>query len=359
MACSCLSSSLLPSEYWWFAIKRAAEVSNYLPVKANGTLTTPFELVYGYKPDLRLLFPLFALSYVRRTRDSNTSRNKMQPTALQCILVGKSTTSDGMEFYHPPSKQIITSSDYKLDITKPSGPTFNLQYDGGIFFNLHNNDADVLRPPGIDINTMVYVQGYTPPKPATVIAVPFDESDVYTVQFIQDGRIHQLHSSSLRDYDKTHIPENAKQTYPSWFRDKCAVTVILPSMQAPKQGKLVLQQDMSWHFRPGKSTTATTIPLQNINEAVQNHDIVKGHIPFSKLALQRQTHGLTTVVARHISACNLHILNPPTLINHRKLHPDDKQLWYAAYSEEYDGLQSNPTWITLDQSQFDKIKTYH
>ena len=83
-----------------------------------------------------------------------------------------------MEFYHPPSKQVLTSTDYKLDITKPPGPVFNLKYDGGIFFNLYNNEADVLRSPGIDINTTVYVQGYDPTKPATVIAVPFDELDV-------------------------------------------------------------------------------------------------------------------------------------------------------------------------------------
>lgn len=147
-----------------------------------------------------------------------------------------------MEFYHPPSKQLITSADYKLDVTKPPGPTFNLHYDGGIFFNLHNNDADMLRPPGIDINTMVYVQGYTPPQPATVITVPFDESDVYTVQLTNDGSIHQFNSSSLLDYDNNQIPTNDTTTCPSWFSDECAVTVFLESMTSPKQGCLILQK---------------------------------------------------------------------------------------------------------------------
>jgi hypothetical protein len=40
-----LASALLPTEYWWFAIKRATGVTNYLPVKVHTKLTTPFELV--------------------------------------------------------------------------------------------------------------------------------------------------------------------------------------------------------------------------------------------------------------------------------------------------------------------------
>ena len=59
MARSWMASALLPTEFWWFAIKRAVEVSNYLPIKSNNIITTPFELVYGSKPDLRLLFHYF------------------------------------------------------------------------------------------------------------------------------------------------------------------------------------------------------------------------------------------------------------------------------------------------------------
>jgi len=356
MARSWLSSALLPSEYWWFAIKRAVEVSNYLPVRANDQLTTPFELVYGHKPDLRLLIPLFSLAYVRRLRDSNTMREKMQSTALQCILVGKSTVSDGLEFYHPPSKQVITSSDYKLDLTKPAGQVFNLKYDGGIFFNLQNNDADTLRPPGIDINTTVYVKDYNPPKPATVIAVPFDESDVYTIQFPTDGSIHQFQSSSLLDHDPTQIPENSRSSQPIWIKDKSPVTVFLPSMDKPQQGRLKQQSDSTWHFQPGRTDSHSTIPIDDMDSAITNMQVIKGYIPLSKLALYRQNHGLHTIVGRHVSAANLHSLDPPTLVKHTRLQPNDKKIWDAAYNEEYDGLQKNPTWLTLTQDEFNKIK---
>ena len=36
MGRSWLNSAQLPSNFWWFALRRATEVSNYLPVKANG-----------------------------------------------------------------------------------------------------------------------------------------------------------------------------------------------------------------------------------------------------------------------------------------------------------------------------------
>ena len=133
--------------------------------------------------------------------------------------------------------------DFVLDITKPSGPSFHLKYDGGFFFNLYNNDADVLRPPGIDTNTKVYVTDYDPPKPATGMAIPFDETDVYTIQFPTDGSIHQFPRSSLVDYDATQIPENSPPTPPSWFYNKCPITLFLNTMNRPNQGRLKQQPD--------------------------------------------------------------------------------------------------------------------
>ena len=53
MSRSWLLSNLMPTKFWYHALKRAAEVSNYLPLKVNNKLTTPFEMVYNSKPDLR------------------------------------------------------------------------------------------------------------------------------------------------------------------------------------------------------------------------------------------------------------------------------------------------------------------
>ena len=48
-----------------------------------------------------------------------------------------------------------------------------------MFFNVYDNDDEFLHPPGIDMNSTVFITDYTPPKQAVVLEVPFDESDVY------------------------------------------------------------------------------------------------------------------------------------------------------------------------------------
>eukprot|EP00957_Ditylum_brightwellii_P026209 1982171-Ditylum_brightwellii.AAC.1 len=49
----------------------AAQVLNYMPIQADdGTWTTPFEQVYGIKPDWCNLVPMFSLAYVKRNRDA-------------------------------------------------------------------------------------------------------------------------------------------------------------------------------------------------------------------------------------------------------------------------------------------------
>jgi hypothetical protein len=65
MARNWLASAELPATFWFFAVKRAAEVSNYFPYKLeDGTFITPFELVHKRKPDLRVLFKMFGLAAV-------------------------------------------------------------------------------------------------------------------------------------------------------------------------------------------------------------------------------------------------------------------------------------------------------
>jgi hypothetical protein len=53
MARNWLASAELPSNFWFFAVKRAAEVCNYFPLKLeDGSWTTPLELAHKVKPDL-------------------------------------------------------------------------------------------------------------------------------------------------------------------------------------------------------------------------------------------------------------------------------------------------------------------
>ena len=41
-----------------------------------------------------------------------------------------------------PSKQVLDSADYCMDLTLPAGPVFDLKYNGGLFFDIYHNEAD-------------------------------------------------------------------------------------------------------------------------------------------------------------------------------------------------------------------------
>jgi len=65
MARNWLASTELPSSFWYYAVRHAAEVCNYLPYKLEvGSFTTLFELAHNQKPDLCVLFKPFGLAAV-------------------------------------------------------------------------------------------------------------------------------------------------------------------------------------------------------------------------------------------------------------------------------------------------------
>ena len=75
MARNWLTSALLPSKFWFLAVKRACEIANIMPTKhVDGIITTPHELVYQQKPDFRQLFPLFSTSYIKQTRANEPTK---------------------------------------------------------------------------------------------------------------------------------------------------------------------------------------------------------------------------------------------------------------------------------------------
>jgi hypothetical protein len=53
----------MPRNYWYWALCQAVQVHNYVPCIVEGISTTPHELVYGVKPDLRILFRMFSTGF--------------------------------------------------------------------------------------------------------------------------------------------------------------------------------------------------------------------------------------------------------------------------------------------------------
>ena len=352
MARSWLSSQLLPSEFWWYAIKRATEVSNYIPIKVDNRLTTPHELLYGQKVDLRNIFPIFSVAYPRYITGNSTDIQ-----TCKAILVGRSDKTHTFEFYHPRTKNIITTSKFKLDETLPTGPSFGLPYDGGLFFNRYCETNDHLRPPTFSPETTVFIKSKQNIIQADIISIPKTDDNLYTVQY-PDGSIHEIHEKHISLNNPNLLPHhNDPQllTLPQWLRPGQKCTIFLNHMSKPSQGTLFKTHN-KWQFRPGRKNMNETIDLphleQHIHNLIRTRQIFRGHISFHKIQQSRAEYNLSQAVALHVSAKGLSSKDPPNLIHHASLTPSDQKIWNSAYEEEYLGLKNLPAWITISEKDY-------
>jgi len=357
MARSWMLSSLLPSEFWWFALNRATQVANYIPLKINGKITTPHELAYKQKVDLRNLFPLFCVAY-----PNIKTNHTFNAQSVRAILVGKSTKTNCYEFYQPSTKSIITTPTYRLDESIPAGPAFNLPYDGGMYFNKYCESNAHIRPPAFPPESTVYVKIKDTYTQAEVIAVPNMKSDVYTLQF-QDGSIHQMQEKMLLPYNPNHNSKTHDiriSTTPKWLHHNAKCTLFLHRMPKPQHGTL-LNNDHKWQFRPGNKHNNNPIDLphldHSINQLISTFQIFKGHQKFIKVTQARSSYTLGNYIARHVSARGLTSSDVPTLLQHKNLNTNDKKIWDDAYAEELNGLKDLPAWIAITNAEYQQRKS--
>jgi hypothetical protein len=101
MARSWLASAKLPAKFWFYAVKRAAEVCNYFPYKLkDGTWSTPLELAHKSKPDLRVLFKMFCLAAIQREKNWNSQIGNFEAQSTHMIAVGRCPHSNGLQIYN-------------------------------------------------------------------------------------------------------------------------------------------------------------------------------------------------------------------------------------------------------------------
>eukprot|EP00957_Ditylum_brightwellii_P098509 7504167-Ditylum_brightwellii.AAC.1 len=113
-------------------------------------------MVYGIKPDWQNLVPMFSLTYVKQERDASGFRATVDSQSIKAICVGNDKKSNGLLFYLPSSRSLISSSDYTLDPMVPSGPVFNLYYDGCTGFDLYTSSSEQMRPPAYKTGKDIY-----------------------------------------------------------------------------------------------------------------------------------------------------------------------------------------------------------
>ena len=373
MARNWIKSALLPAKYWYYALRRAIEISNISPTKIHGDITTPFEAVYKQKVDFRQLFPMFSTSYIKQETIQGKHKNKWSSQSLKVICVGTCPDSDGLLFYHPNSKSIISCGDnYRFDTYLPAGPQFNEPFDGRMTINTQSSIENIHTSPSHETNSIVYYKTSDEIyHAATVLNQPFDEDDQpYTIQLRHTGNILEIMGDEIYDHNPndTVPPDTNINPMLPWLQHNSKVTLILPVLgSTPKQGYLQRSDaDNEWYFLPGRTKRHTPIHLSNFQTKAmsmyENKKIFQGWKNTRQVHLARQVRITSNVIshmiaARHVSAKELTDVSAPTsLLAHAKMIPKDKQIWDDSYKEEYEGLQSLNTWEVISEEQYKTLK---
>ena len=192
---------------------------------------------------------MFAVAYVTQPTIS-----KFHSNAIKRICIGRCSKSNGMLFYHPPTKRIFTDGNVvKFDFTLPAGPQFQEKYDGLFTFTSRADLDSILHRP-LPYNNEELVFAIHPNtntlSKAIIIQSPFDPiNDPFTLKF-PDGTLSQHMSESITDNDPTAPLEIPSDPTPNpllpWIQHDAKVTFCHPSL-GPKPKWGYLQHDDSQH----------------------------------------------------------------------------------------------------------------
>ena len=375
MARNWLKSQLLPSNFWFFAVKRAVEIGNILPVQTKeGIIYTPYKRTYNKKVDFRNLFPMFSKAYVKvPSIRQGEHHNKFETQTIKTICVGKCPKSDSLLFYHPPTKTIISDADgHKFDNFSPSGPQFGLKYDGS-FTITRKSSQPIHQQPLHEMNDEIYTKVGGKYQKATVLRIPIDdndEKDMHVVQIKSTGEIREVPSSKIFQHDPTLPPSDKDQPVNhmySWIRHDAKVTLFLSEhWKKPKQG-ILHKENEEWYFMPGRTKSEKPLHLPQFEEKaesmINNRKLFQGWKQSAGIINARRSRCMSNIASaiiaarRHVSAKDLLVMKAPTsLLQHAKMHETDKKIWDQSYFEEYKGLENVDTWEVITEKQYKEIK---
>lgn len=238
MARAFITGMQMPKNFWYWALHQSIQVMSYILCTVSGISTTPHKLVYSVKPDLRILFCLFSTGYFRKAKD-------------------------GMLYYSPHSKEIITSSDYKLDEGRHTPIAFNLPYDGGIFVSLYNHNSSSSFEPYPEGTSLSYSiklnqsDKHTTNMRGTVISIPIPypqsglpasdkEASSYVIRLI-DGSIHRVSPDLMEQFATTPSNTTNKIKFLSWLGNNQKVMYLMDGIYV-KGVMEWSQDDNSWRL---------------------------------------------------------------------------------------------------------------
>ena len=109
-----LTEAKLPYKFWAEAVSTAVFLRNRSPtVSVKGM--TPQESLTGEKPGVKMLRVFGCLAFAHVPKDE---REKLDPKARRCVMLGYSTTSKGYRLYDVQNNKVILSRDVIFDESK-------------------------------------------------------------------------------------------------------------------------------------------------------------------------------------------------------------------------------------------------
>eukprot|EP00804_Cyclotella_cryptica_P002399 CCRYP_004096-RA/>CCRYP_004096-RA protein AED:0.22 eAED:0.22 QI:0/0/0/1/0/0/3/0/917 len=210
MARAYITEKQVGREFWYFAIRHIVLMINQVPGCLGRKLTTPFELVYGVKPDSSTWFELFSIGYFDHKTEGNAKKSNIQAQTLAGIAVGRDDKANTIRFYNPITKAYYSPSVFKLDEGRLPASHFpnRITFDGDLVCGLQSNNTDPTPepfPPGTRVN--VSVNGKI--KRGTIQNIPLPSSPALADSTVihPDGTIEEQNThlyTVLLDDNTTH-----------------------------------------------------------------------------------------------------------------------------------------------------------
>jgi len=212
-ATSLLYESKLPPSFWKHAVANVCYTHNRMPTSPLPN-STPYETLYGKKPDVSHLRVFGSLAYVHIKKDK---RHGLSPHMEKAIFIGYPTQYKGWEFYNPATKKIILSD--RADFDERVCPGTHIYYP--------NQVPPIPLPPTTATPPEGPVDLYMPDVPDQVGEVPHQVGDAQPPQPPQHQQPpipHQPHlPAHLPSPSPPHTPAHSQSPPPQLQRKSTRV----------------------------------------------------------------------------------------------------------------------------------------
>jgi hypothetical protein len=206
-------------EYWFFAIKTAARMLNKVPGRVGRKLTSPFELVFGTKPDAKTWFEPFSIGYFPVDSKSGEAASALEAQTMDGIAVMRDEKSNTIVFYNPITRAYYSPPSFKLDPTPLPITLYpkHIRYNGGFVYGPLRNNSDPVPEP-FPPSTRVQVYKNDVKIKGTIQNIPLPFAHVGTASDI---------ISSEED------PESPKNTYTVLLDDGTTTELLFEDLVNP------------------------------------------------------------------------------------------------------------------------------